>query len=76
MPNMLDIDSSNGLSYILNPECLQEGSRRLRDTDAVTIGSLIHEFESNGMVEASLNGHKCARPEGAGYQSQYSPCKF
>ena len=36
----------------------------MRDTDPVTLRALMHEFESNGLVEVTLNSHTCSRPEG------------
>lgn len=50
----------------LAPFCsmLQEGTRRLRDTDPVPLRNLFHEFEANGMVDFTVNGHVTERPEG------------
>ncbi|CAE7207262.1 unnamed protein product, partial [Symbiodinium sp. KB8] len=46
-------------------EVAEDGSRRLKDTSPCTIRSLLLEFETNGMVETTLNGHEYVRPEGS-----------
>ena len=43
---------------------LQEGTRRLRDSEPATLRTLLQEFESSGIIEYNLNGHSCDRPEG------------
>ncbi|CAE7749152.1 unnamed protein product [Symbiodinium sp. CCMP2456] len=45
-------------------EVTEDGSRRLKDTKPCTIRALLTEFEANGMVETTLNGHEYVRPEG------------
>ena len=45
----------------------EEGTRRLRDTEPVSMRSLLKEFEDNGLVDVTVNGHSCSRPEGRRY---------